>query len=161
MQPRITLHAGHHSELCNTMYIQSFLTTQFESGNWRKRTTTWRLNSQPIPQHGVSATQATSVAKIRQLQSPYIYEFRCQVVVLFLQLPLSSCVVRKACTSYTSLHNTYSHNVYSLKQLNVVNGREFKLPTLPPLPQTGHAQSYQVHACAQWSLVLVEFPDVG
>ena len=34
-------------------------------------------------------------------------EFRRQVVVLFLQLPLSSCVVRKACTSYTSLHNTY------------------------------------------------------
>ena len=27
----------------------SFLTTQLESGNWRKRTTTWRLNSQPTP----------------------------------------------------------------------------------------------------------------
>ena len=37
-------------------------------------------------------------------------EFRHQVVVLFLQLPLSSCVVRKACTCYTSLHNTYWHN---------------------------------------------------
>ena len=24
------------------------LTTQLESGNWRKRTTTWRLNSQPM-----------------------------------------------------------------------------------------------------------------
>ena len=38
-------------------------------------------------------------------------EFRCQVVVLFLWLPLSSCVVRKACTSYTSLHNTYWQHV--------------------------------------------------
>ena len=27
----------------------SFLTTQLESDNWRKRTTTWRLNSQPTP----------------------------------------------------------------------------------------------------------------
>ena len=26
---------------------QAFLTTQLESGNWRKRTTTWHLNSQP------------------------------------------------------------------------------------------------------------------
>ena len=26
---------------------KAFLTTQLESGNWRKRTTTWRLNSQP------------------------------------------------------------------------------------------------------------------
>ena len=34
-----------------------------------------------------------------------------QVVVLLLQLPLSSCVVRKARTSYTSLHNTYRHHL--------------------------------------------------
>ena len=27
----------------------SFLTTQLESDNWRKRTTTWRMNSQPTP----------------------------------------------------------------------------------------------------------------
>ena len=27
----------------------SFLTTQLESGNGRKRTTSWRLNSQPTP----------------------------------------------------------------------------------------------------------------
>ena len=27
----------------------SFLTTQLESDNWRKRTTTWCLNSQPTP----------------------------------------------------------------------------------------------------------------
>ena len=89
----------------------------------------------------------------------YTYEFRCQVVVLFLQLPLSSCVVRKACTSYSSLHNTYWHNVYSLEQFNVVNGQEFKMPTLTPSHQTSHAQSNQARTCAQWPRV--EFPDVG
>ena len=30
-------------------YVQVFLTTQLESDNWRKRTTTWRMNSQPTP----------------------------------------------------------------------------------------------------------------
>ena len=29
--------------------VQAFLTTQLESGNQRKRTMTWRLNSQPMP----------------------------------------------------------------------------------------------------------------
>ncbi len=32
-----------------TQTCTSFLTTQLESDNWRKRTTTWRLNSQPTP----------------------------------------------------------------------------------------------------------------
>ena len=40
--------------------VQAFQTTQLEKGNWRKRTTTWHLNSQPTLYHGVSATQATS-----------------------------------------------------------------------------------------------------
>ena len=31
------------------LLAQAFLTTQLESGSWRKRTTTWRLNSQPTP----------------------------------------------------------------------------------------------------------------
>ena len=33
----------------NLCTVQAFLTTQLESGNWRKRTTTWRLNLQPTP----------------------------------------------------------------------------------------------------------------
>ena len=45
------------------------------------------------------------------------------------------------------------YNVYSLKQLNVVNGREFKMPMLPPSHQTGHAQSYHARTCAQSPLV--------
>ena len=39
--------------------------------------------------------------------TPNCHIYTRQVVVLFLQLSLSSCVVRKTCTSYTSLHNTY------------------------------------------------------
>ena len=51
-------------------------------------------------------------ARWKMVHCSYLYmlsgcEFRRQVVVLFLQLPLSSCVVRKVCTSYTSLHNIY------------------------------------------------------
>ena len=49
------------------------LTTQLESGDWRKRTTTWRPNSWPRLQRRLSATQATIVAKILHLQSPYIH----------------------------------------------------------------------------------------
>ena len=48
--------------------VQAFLTTQLESGNWRKKNMAWRLNSQPTPKRGVSAMQATSVAAILQLQ---------------------------------------------------------------------------------------------
>ena len=51
--------------------VQAFPTTQLERGNWRKRTTTWRLNSQPTPYCGVSATQTISVAEILQLQSSH------------------------------------------------------------------------------------------
>ena len=32
------------------------LTTQLESGDWRKRTTTWRPNSWPMLKHGVSVS---------------------------------------------------------------------------------------------------------
>ena len=42
------------SDLKHTQLIevsaQALLTTQLESGNWRNRTTTWRLNSQPTPE---------------------------------------------------------------------------------------------------------------
>ena len=44
---------------CNLYKL--LLTTQLESGDWRKRTTTWRPNSRPMFQRGVSAMRATIV----------------------------------------------------------------------------------------------------
>ena len=64
----IEVHTAPRVYAANTVEEKASLctsfSTQLESGNWRKRTTTWRLNSQPAPERGVSATQATSVAAI-------------------------------------------------------------------------------------------------
>ena len=57
------------------------------------------------------------MAMILGLQSPYIppyigHVFGHWVVVLFLQLPLSSCVVREACTCYTPACITLTMYLY-------------------------------------------------
>ena len=43
------LHNQSALECIITYTVEAFLTTQLESDNWRKRTTTWRLNLQPTP----------------------------------------------------------------------------------------------------------------
>ena len=45
-------------------------------------------------------------ARWKMVHCSYLYVLSV-TVVLFIRLPLAICVVRKACTSYTSLHNSY------------------------------------------------------
>ena len=85
-------------------------------------------------------------------------EFRRQVVALFLSLPFSSCVVRKARTSYTSLHNTYwlhiatPYTFWSCTYLCSCNTRYNSFPSLalePPLLSITSASSWLY---AEWNV---------
>ena len=80
-------------------------TTQLESGDWRKK------NHDLTPKlviYGLtrSFSHASHQCGHDSLTTIAVYEFRCQVVALFLQLSLSSCVV---CKSLYKLHQLAIH----------------------------------------------------
>ena len=52
--------------------------------------------------------QSLSVLAVSVMQSGVGHEFECQIVVLLLQLPLSSCVVSDACTIHNVLKGIWA-----------------------------------------------------
>ena len=102
---------------------------QFSNSNRRKYTVTggpqYCDHLRPAPEESVRwyAQWTSGMCMCMSPRARWKMVYRCYLyvlsvtVVLFLCLPLSSCVVRKVCTSYTNLHKSYC----SLEKSNITN----------------------------------------